>query len=216
MSVQLYLVAICFVFCGLLLAAKYAAPELYTGLTGCYAQINDGEVSEKYGELCEAATSYAGKLKKDIGDKIFKNSGESSVAVLAQTDYGFLLPLDAMNVSGSFGFRTDPIDGEMRFHSGADLSAAEGTNVYAAASGIVVYCGALGDYGSVIKIKHSDELSTLYAHLSKTLTYNGAFVQRGALIGLVGQTGRATGPHLHFEVIKNGYRIDPMSFLGAA
>ena len=116
-------------------------------------------------------------------------------------------------ISSLFGSRVHPITGQVRFHEGTDLAAAEGTPVVAAFSGRVEIAGWLGGYGLIVVISHGDTHETRYAHLSEVLVKPGQVVKQGNVIGLVGSTGMATGPHLHFEIwqkMKNGLvAIDP-------
>jgi murein DD-endopeptidase MepM/ murein hydrolase activator NlpD len=103
-----------------------------------------------------------------------------------------------------------------RKHMGVDFAAPQGTPVYAASSGVVLNAdiGSLSDaFGQVVLIEHGDKLQSLSAHLSRIDVQIGDFVQAGQQIGLVGKTGRATGPHLHFELWRNGYPQDPLRYL---
>ncbi len=102
-----------------------------------------------------------------------------------------------------------PITGELDFHYGDDLAMAEGTAILAAADGTVVTAGSHSSYGNYLILEHSGRLRTLYAHCSALLVEVGDTVQAGDTIALVGSTGQATGPHLHFEVIGDGTRLDP-------
>jgi murein DD-endopeptidase MepM/ murein hydrolase activator NlpD len=119
------------------------------------------------------------------------------------------------DVTSGFGTRTDPIDGTSRFHTGVDLRAPEGSPIRAAADGVVRRAGARGGYGNAIEIDHGEGVSTLYAHASNVSVQPGDRIARGAEVGQVGQTGRATGPHLHFEVRVEGKPIDPKAALKA-
>ncbi len=124
-----------------------------------------------------------------------------------------LYPVDVPYRSSSFGWRHDPIIGVRAFHSGLDFSAATGEPIKATASGIVTAAGVAPDYGKYIKIKHGDGLETRYAHASKLLVSKGDIVQREQIIGLVGSTGRSTGPHLHYEIRLNGRALDPRQYI---
>jgi murein DD-endopeptidase MepM/ murein hydrolase activator NlpD len=119
------------------------------------------------------------------------------------------------DVTSGFGARTDPIDGTSRFHSGLDLPAPEGASIRAAADGVVRRAGARGGYGNAIEIDHGAGVSTLYAHAATVSVRPGDQIARGAEVGQVGQTGRTTGPHLHFEVRVGGKPIDPAAALKA-
>jgi murein DD-endopeptidase MepM/ murein hydrolase activator NlpD len=121
---------------------------------------------------------------------------------------GLTMPLDAP-VSSSFGWRSDPFHGAQRFHAGMDFRAAYGREVPVAAPGRVIVAGDQGAYGLTVVVEHPDGLKTRYAHLSATTVTPGQELAGSQIIGRVGQTGRATGPHLHFEVEVNGQRVDP-------
>jgi murein DD-endopeptidase MepM/ murein hydrolase activator NlpD len=117
------------------------------------------------------------------------------------------MPIDSTGTDG-FGPRG------ARFHTGIDYPAQLGAPVVAARDGIVVTAGVLPGYGNMIEVQHEQGVSTLYAHLSRILVDSGKRVTRGTTIGLVGATGDATGPHLHFEVRVRGAAIDPRTALG--
>ena len=116
-------------------------------------------------------------------------------------------------LSSSVGRRTDPINGGADFHQGLDISADAGSPVYATADGTVSVAHREGAYGNLITIDHGYGLETRYGHLSKFETRSGAKVKRGQVIGRVGSTGRATGPHLHYEVRVNGRLLNPLQLL---
>lgn len=115
--------------------------------------------------------------------------------------------------TSSFGLRTDPITGESKVHKGMDFKAKYGDEVYAAGTGRVIFAGVSGGYGNLIQIAHADKYLTYYGHLSKIYVKTGQRVKRGTLIGRVGATGRVTGPHLHFEIRKNGKAINPLPLI---
>lgn len=112
----------------------------------------------------------------------------------------------------TYGYRTHPIYGDMRFHSGQDIGAPSGTSIIAADSGVVSYCGWNGGYGNCVMINHGGGRVTLYAHMSAYNCSYGQTVNQGDTIGYVGSTGVSTGPHLHFEVRINGATVDPMQY----
>ena len=115
------------------------------------------------------------------------------------------VPLTAKHYrSSSFGWRKDPFSGRSAFHSGYDFAARTGTPVLAGADGIVTHRGRLGNYGKLIEVYHGSDISTLYGHLNDYNVEVGDFVARNQIIGLVGSTGRSTGPHLHYEVRHKG------------
>jgi murein DD-endopeptidase MepM/ murein hydrolase activator NlpD len=116
-------------------------------------------------------------------------------------------------LSAGFGMRADPFTGETEYHPGLDISADKGTPVYATASGTVESAGPSGEYGNLIVLAHGFGLMSRYAHLSRFAVQAGQRVTRGEVIGYVGATGRATGPHLHYEVLANGKLLNPLSLL---
>ncbi len=116
-------------------------------------------------------------------------------------------------VSSSYGWRRDPFQGTSKFHGGIDLAARYGTEVPAAAGGTVVTAGEQGGYGLTVVVRHAGGYETRYAHLSSLDVRQGDTVEKGALVGRVGSTGRSTAPHLHFEVTQSGKRIDPDRFV---
>jgi len=124
-----------------------------------------------------------------------------------------MMPVEAPYNASGFGIRLDPFTGQRAMHEGIDFIADTGTAVVAAASGVVIFAGLHPQYGNVVDIDHGNDLTTRYAHAKKLFVKVGEFVQRGRRIGLVGSTGRSTGPHLHFEVRYKGAAQNPMRFL---
>lgn len=123
-----------------------------------------------------------------------------------------LLPTDGW-MSRGFGFKADPFTGERAFHSGLDLACNIGTPVVAPADGKVEYAGWKEGLGIMVKLDHGHGYATIYGHLSKNLVRTNDTVHRGDLIGEVGSTGHSTGPHLHYEVWKNGQAQNPLHYL---
>jgi len=120
---------------------------------------------------------------------------------------------DLRRIASGFGYRIHPIYKTLRMHAGIDFSAPTGTPIYATGDGVVErQKGRMSGYGKVVKINHGYGYETLYAHCSKIIVRPGQKVKRGEIIGYVGNTGRSTGPHLHYEVIKNGKKINPIHF----
>jgi len=112
-----------------------------------------------------------------------------------------------------FGMKLDPFTGYKQFHAGIDIGNKTGTPIYATADGVVKFTGVSGGMGRLIKINHGYGYETRYGHLSKIKVKRGQKVRRGDLIGLMGSTGYSTGPHLHYEVVKNGKRINPLEYI---
>ncbi|MGC8766546.1 MAG: peptidoglycan DD-metalloendopeptidase family protein [Brevinematia bacterium] len=133
--------------------------------------------------------------------------------IIDRLGVGFAKPLIG-RITSNFGYRKHPILGYVRFHSGVDISAPYGTEVKSVMSGIVEKVGYDEEgYGLYIVIKHHSKLKTLYGHLSKVLVKPKQKVSRGQRIGKVGTTGLTTGPHLHFEIIKNNQKVNPRKYL---
>jgi murein DD-endopeptidase MepM/ murein hydrolase activator NlpD len=124
----------------------------------------------------------------------------------------FTLPSSA-STSSPFGWRVHPILGYRRFHSGLDFAASYGSTIRAADSGTVIMAGWYGGYGKTVIISHGDGVTTLYGHASELYVSEGQTVQRGQAIAAVGSTGLSTGPHLHFEVRRNGTPVNPANYL---
>jgi murein DD-endopeptidase MepM/ murein hydrolase activator NlpD len=116
-------------------------------------------------------------------------------------------------VSGSFGERIDPFNGEGAFHTGVDISTAYGQPVIAPADGVVTFAADAGGYGRLVILEHGQGISTRYGHLASSAVALGQSVRRGDIIGYVGRSGRATGPHLHYEVRIQGVPVNPHKYL---
>jgi len=125
---------------------------------------------------------------------------------------GRLKPPVAGPITSGFGMRMHPILHKWKMHTGVDIAARYGTPIRASGDGVVIYTGWRGGYGRTIIVSHGNGLSTLYAHCSGIDVYEGRKVKQGDVIGRVGATGLATGPHVHFEVRVNGRCVDPMTY----
>lgn len=159
------------------------------------------------------------RWQKSLRD--FMNDAAEQLAVLAEAthipDVSILTvePVASSEASG-FGWRDDPIRHRARFHSGTDFKGKHGTPVFAAGPGIVVFAGRRGGYGNLIEVDHGGGVITRYAHLRKIEAKEEAAVVAGQQIGQVGSTGRATGPHLHFEVRLANNPVDPVTAMTIA
>lgn len=122
-------------------------------------------------------------------------------------------PVAGKHVSSGFGTRIDPFLGSAAMHSGIDFAAMTGTPVRASAAGTVTEAGRNGGYGNMVEIDHGGGISSRYGHMSKIVVKSGDRVTRGTVIGLSGSTGRSTGPHLHYEIRREGVAIDPARFV---
>jgi murein DD-endopeptidase MepM/ murein hydrolase activator NlpD len=120
---------------------------------------------------------------------------------------------DLTRVASGFGYRIDPIYKTVKLHAGLDFAAPQGTPIYATANGTVIVAGNTGNgYGNHVVINHGYGYETLYGHMVKVKAKVGQQIKRGEVIGYVGSTGKSTGPHCHYEVHKNGQKIDPVYF----
>jgi murein DD-endopeptidase MepM/ murein hydrolase activator NlpD len=158
----------------------------------------------------------AGKPGPDVVD-VVKAAAEKTAAAVAKAApaIGEILKPVAGAVTSAFGWRRHPVTHEVKFHQGVDLRAAYGQEVQSAAAGKVVFSGDQGGYGATVVVEHQDGTRTRYAHLSARLVRTGDVVGAGESLGRAGKSGRATGTHLHFEVIApNGQRIAPERWAG--
>ena len=119
-------------------------------------------------------------------------------------------------MSSGFGQRIDPITGKQAWHYGVDFAGKDGADVIAVAAGVVVYSGPRSGYGKMVEINHGSGYSTRYGHHKALTVKAGDIVRKGEVIGLMGSSGRSTGPHVHFEVFKNGRIVDPASYIHRA
>jgi murein DD-endopeptidase MepM/ murein hydrolase activator NlpD len=117
-------------------------------------------------------------------------------------------------ISSYFGRRADPFTGYTATHKGLDFAGTEGSKVSAVGAGLVTYAGDRSGFGEMVEINHGNGLVTRYCHNEKILVKQGDMVRKGQDVALMGSTGRSTGPHLHFEVLKNGTQVDPLRFVG--
>lgn len=135
---------------------------------------------------------------------------------LDKFDFGsdFVPPLDSARVTSRFDYRVNPVTGRYVFHTGVDLGAPQGANIYAMKSGTVVRSAYDSGYGNFVIIEHENGIRTLYAHCSKRKVKAGDSVKKGQVIALVGSTGNSTGPHLHLEFRVDNRRCDPEWVIG--
>jgi len=165
--------------------------------------VNDRDTSEKaYRELL--ATSQ--RIEQMIRRNQSNNGPSGSTGAM-------MWPTEAREITSPFSWRTHPIFGSERFHSGIDIGADYGDAVVAADGGVVIFSGWMGGYGKAVIIQHGNNISTLYGHNSELLVSEGQRVRKGEIISRAGSTGNSTGPHLHFEVRENGSPVDPMGYL---
>ncbi|MEM7618090.1 MAG: peptidoglycan DD-metalloendopeptidase family protein [Pseudomonadota bacterium] len=174
-------------------------------------ETEDGHVA-KYGDILYARLVTSQKdvplyrfAMADGRIDYFQPDGMSIKRTLMRT------PIKGARVSSGYGMRRHPILGYNKMHKGVDFAAPTGTPIYAAGDGVIEKSGWVSGYGKYIRVRHNSKLKTAYAHMSKIKVKNGQRVKQGDVIGLVGSTGRSTGPHLHYEVISNGKQVNPRS-----
>lgn len=119
-------------------------------------------------------------------------------------------------LSSRFGPRVDPFTGRVSFHPGMDFASKKGAKIIATGSGVVTWAGPRGGYGNMVQINHGNGISTRYGHAEKVLVKVGDIVHTGQVIALMGSTGRSTGPHVHYEVRKNGRPVNPAPYIARA
>ncbi|MEO0758708.1 MAG: peptidoglycan DD-metalloendopeptidase family protein [Cyanobacteria bacterium J06648_16] len=158
-----------------------------------------------------AAEAQLAKDSESLGDLIRQKL--AAARGVAGRGTGQMIFPTSGRVTSRFGTRTHPVLGYRRFHAGIDFGASYGTTVNAADSGRVIFSGWYGGYGNAVIIDHGGGITTLYGHNSRLMVREGQTVQRGQAIAAVGSTGLSTGPHLHFEVRRNGNPVDPLGFL---
>ena len=136
----------------------------------------------------------------------YNDKGQSAQKALMRT------PINGARLSSGFGKRRHPILGYSKMHTGIDFAAPRGTPIFAAGDGVIDYAGRKGGYGKYIRIRHNSEFQTAYAHMKgyRKGMHKGKRVKQGDVIGYVGSTGRSTGPHLHYEIIRNGRKTNPL------
>lgn len=144
--------------------------------------------------------------------KKYRQSLEAERKALVMSKVPSMWPVRG-EISSDFGSRFHPVYGYSRFHSGLDIAAPSGLPIVATAVGNVTYSGWMQGYGYAVEVDHGNGLKTLYAHCSQVLVQNGQYVQAGQKVALVGSTGVSTGPHCHYEVLKNGNPVNPIPYL---
>lgn len=126
------------------------------------------------------------------------------------------MPIHEGYITSRFGYRHDPFTGKSKFHGGIDFAGREGTDIYSVADGVVVWAGRMSGYGNLVEVDHGDGMVTRYAHAKAVVVKVGDLVNKDQLIAYMGSTGRSTGTHLHYEVLRHGKRVNPASFIRIA
>ncbi|MES2917804.1 MAG: M23 family metallopeptidase [Pseudomonadota bacterium] len=126
------------------------------------------------------------------------------------------MPVRSGYMSSNYGYRADPFTGRAAFHGGIDFAGPTGTHVFAVAPGIVTWAAEKAGYGQLVEVSHGDGITTRYAHASRLVAKVGDLVAKDQLIAYMGSTGRSTGSHLHYEVLRNGKQVDPATYIAQA
>ena len=165
------------------------------------------------GGLCEPVSEVAEAA--DILDILYSGENIPENVELQQVVLGvdYCAPLKEGKLSSSFGYRRDPVESDERFHYGLDITAAEGTGIAAFADGRVAVVGESSSYGKYMIIDHAEGIRTLYAHCCAIHVAEGQAVTKGAIVAQVGDTGQATGAHLHFELHREGVYLNPIYYV---
>ncbi|MDG4649175.1 DUF5930 domain-containing protein [Roseibacterium sp. SDUM158017] len=149
-------------------------------------------------------------------NEVISTLDELNLYRIAAEQLPFSMPVRSnFRLTSGFGYRRDPINGGRRLHAGTDFAGARGTPIYAGGEGTVIFAGRQSGYGLMVEIRHPFGLTTRYAHMSRIRVNEGERVSRGDRIGDMGNTGRSTGTHLHYEVRRNGDPVNPMTFITA-
>lgn len=157
-------------------------------------------------EEIDKQNDYAKEIEAQIV-KLQRDSGPYSGGKMGWPAPGY------NRITSNYGYRIHPILKVKKLHTGIDIGVPTGGNIVAAAAGTVIYSGPLGGYGNTIMLDHGGSIVTLYAHNSRLMVKEGTVVKRGDIVAKAGSTGMSTGPHLHFEVRKNGVYQDPLAWL---
>jgi murein DD-endopeptidase MepM/ murein hydrolase activator NlpD len=209
-------------------AARTAAATVLSTVQSTLAKQHDAFTAAE-GASSAAVTAVSEALGSNVAllalvaDPHFGADAITAALAVAQAGAGepvtrfgaFRLPVPGAALGSPYGTRVDPLTGSIGYHPGVDFEAPAGAEVHAAAPGTVVMAGDCGGYGNCVVIDHGHSLATVSAHLSRTLVTAGQPVLDGQVVGLVGSTGRSTGPHLHFEVRLHGAPIDPIPTITA-
>ena len=183
------------------------------------AKTNKNPVESKVGAVEEQSSNENVDVSSTKGASIKDNKSpkinKESLIEAEKRNIPSTKPIYAnYRLSSKFGNRFHPLLFRWRFHGGVDMACPKGTEVHVPADGVVIKSGWNNGYGNYIKVKHSNGFETVYGHLSKIKIKKGQKVSKGDVIGEVGSTGRSTGPHLHYEILKNSKRVNPQRFFG--
>lgn len=174
--------------------------------------VHGGQTALQYDDLAAELDRLSSAIKRrefelDILDDVLVNEEIQTTSIVQgrPVKWGWL--------SSKFGQRVDPITGKTAWHSGVDFAGRDGSDVIAVASGVVTFAGKRSGYGKLVEISHANGYVTRYGHHKEITVQPGEVVKKGEPIGRMGSSGRSTGPHVHFEVLKDGRTVDPASYV---
>ncbi len=190
-----------------------ADESVHAGMGGVTIEASNEDITALISETEQTLTTLTGdisSLKLSLTDT--KDLIEQNIQLMRITPS--IWPTVSTRVSSRYGYRKDPFSRRASFHAGVDIAGNSSDPIYTTADGVVTSANYDKAYGYNITVKHASGVSTHYAHLKKILVKDGQNVKQGETIGLLGSTGRSTGPHLHYEVLQKGKAIDPMPYIG--
>ena len=200
--------AVCIVFVALLFVASHLVPGVYQWVCSGWKQLlREEDDAEPLLRFAQASLN-ALLLEADAASAP-QNCSEKKY----QLKQEHCRPLDQFYVSSDYGWRVHPVTGKRSFHNGVDLAAPEGTTICAVMSGMVLQTGSDASNGNFLVLRHNDGVETVYCHMQFVFARPGEVLRMGQQLGTVGQTGVATGPHLHMSLKHNGIRYDPAELL---
>jgi murein DD-endopeptidase MepM/ murein hydrolase activator NlpD len=195
----------------------YYSQESLTGVGGGEETLADmlNSMDARQKELISQIDRDLDRLRSEV---MVQEQGFSELIVFLEDQKSVLASVPSIMptkgwITSSFKRRRDPFTGRLTWHRGLDVSTNIGTPVVAPADGLVTYSGRKVDFGNIVTIDHGNGYKTRYGHNSKLLARRGQRVKRGQVIAFVGNTGRSTGPHLHYEVIRNGIPLNPADYI---
>ncbi len=156
------------------------------------------------------------RLSEQIRDRETELAILDTVLIHEELNHGSVVrgrPVKWGWLSSPYGKRVDPLTGKAGWHAGVDFAGRDGSDVITVASGVVTFAGERSGYGKIVEVSHAGGYITRYAHHKELVVTTGDIVKKGAVLGRMGSSGRSTGPHVHFEVLKNGRTVDPATYV---
>lgn len=191
---------------------KTSKPELYNKAVSCVKTVLENRSLETVSDKIYESVTPTGDMLRTADTLDFTYLSSDLKTRLISGDF-YSMPLKNANLTSPFGTRTDPVTkAPLSTHHGIDLAAPAGSKIYAFSNGTVTFAGTTSVYGNCVTLR-GNTLESFYGHMSSLAVSEGDTVRAGDLIGIIGSTGKSTGTHLHFEIRKNGQRVDPAPYL---